>query len=119
MTGFGKGEAKGKSGAFTVEIRTVNHRYFDFSSKVPNGLMLLEDRIKELLHKDIKRGKVNLFLLHRSPENDNESVTFNRQAVEKYHKILTEIKKRLDIKEEIKLSHLLSFADVIIHGEKN
>jgi len=119
MTGFGKGEAKSKTGVFTVEIRAVNHRYFDFSAKIPNSLILLEDRIKELLHKDIKRGKVNLFLSHRSPENNNESVAFNKQAVEKYHKILTEIKKRFDIKEEIKLSHVLSFADVIIHDEKS
>ncbi|MFH1381252.1 MAG: YicC/YloC family endoribonuclease [Candidatus Omnitrophota bacterium] len=119
MTGFGKGEAKSKTGVFTVEIRAVNHRYFDFLAKIPNSLMFLEDRIKELLHKDIKRGKINLFLSHRSPKNDNESVTFNRQAVKKYHKILTEIKKRFDIKEEIKLSHVLSFADVIIHSEKS
>lgn len=119
MTGFGKGETKSKTGVFTVEIRTVNHRYFDFSAKIPNNLILLEDRIKELLHKDIKRGKVNLFLSHRSPENNNESAAFNKQAAERYHKILTDIKKQLDIKEEIKLSHILSFADVIIHDEKS
>ena len=119
MTGFGKGEAKSKTGVFTVEIRAVNHRYFDLSSKIPNGLMLLEDRIKELLRKDIKRGKVNLFLTHRSQEKNCGAVTFDKQAIDKYYKILTEIKKRLGIKEEIRLSHVLSFADVIFHGEKS
>ena len=118
MTGFGKGEAKGKSGAFTVEIRTVNHRYFDVSSKIPNGLMLLEDRIKELLHKDIKRGKVNFFLSHRSIEKESGSITFDKQPVDKYRRILADIKKRADIKEEIKLSHILSFTDVILHEQK-
>lgn len=118
MTGFGKGEAKSKTGVFTVEIRAVNHRYFDLSSKIPNGLTLLEDRIKDLLRKDIKRGKVNLFLSYRSPENDTKSITFDKKAVDKYYKILSEIKKRLDIKEDIKLSHVLSFADVIVHDEK-
>mgnify|MGYP001612322994 FL=1 len=118
MTGFGKGEAKSKSGVFTVEIRAVNHRYFDLSSKIPNGLMLLEDRIKELLNKDIKRGKVNLFLSHRSLGKDSGAITFDKQAIDKYYKILAEVKKRLDIKEEIKLSHILSFTDVIIHEEK-
>ncbi|MCX5692210.1 MAG: YicC family protein [Candidatus Omnitrophica bacterium] len=119
MTGFGKGEAKSKTGVFTVEIRTVNHRYFDLSSKIPNGLMLLEDRIKDLLRKDIKRGKVNLFLSHRSPGNDAKLVTFDKRTIDKYYKILAEIKKRLDIKEDIKLSHVLSFADVIVHDEKS
>lgn len=118
MTGFGKAEVKSKSGVFTVEIRTVNHRYFDLSSKIPNGLMLLEDRIKELLNKDIKRGKVNLFLSHRSIEKELESITFDKEAVDKYCRILGEIKKRLGTKEDIKLSHILSFTDVIVHEEK-
>lgn len=119
MTGFGRGEAKSKSGVFTVEIRTVNHRYFDLSSKLPNGFMLLEDRIKEILNKDIKRGKVNLFLSHRPLEKNSEAVTFDKQSIDKYCKILAEIKKRAGIKEEVKLSHLLSFADVIVHEQKS
>jgi len=119
MTGFGKGEAKSKAGIFTVELRTVNHRYFDLSSKIPNSLMLLEDRIKELLNKNIKRGKANLFLSYRSLEKESADITFDKQAVDKYYKILAEVKKRIGIKEEIKLSHILSFADVIVHGEKS
>lgn len=119
MTGFGKGEAKGKAGVFTVEIRAVNHRYFDLSSKISNGLMLLEDRIKELLNKDIKRGKINLCLSYRSLEKDLESVTFDKQAIDKYHTILTEIKKRTGIQEEIRLSHMLSFSDIIVHEQKS
>jgi len=118
MTGFGKGEAKNKLGAFTVEIRTVNHRYFDLSAKIPNGLALLEDKIKEFLHKEIKRGKVNLFLSCRSEGSDYESVSFDKKAAAKYHKILAGIKKQLDIKEEIKLSHVLSFPDVITKEQK-
>lgn len=118
MTGFGKGEAKGKSGIFTAEIRAVNHRYFDLSSKIPNGLVLLEDRIKELLRKGIKRGKVNLFLSYRSPEKESESITFDKEAVNKYYKVLSEIKKRINTEEEVKLSHILSFTDVIVRDEK-
>ncbi len=119
MTGFGKGEANSKLGLFSVEIRTVNHRYFDISSKIPNGLMMLEDRIRELINKDIKRGKVNLFLSQRSLEKSPGVIKIDKQAVSKYYKLLTEIKKRAGVKEEIKLSHILSFADVIIHEEKS
>ncbi|MFA5389029.1 MAG: YicC/YloC family endoribonuclease [Candidatus Omnitrophota bacterium] len=119
MTGFGKGEAKSKAGVFTVEIRTVNHRYFDLSSKIPASLMLLEDRIKELLNKNIKRGKVNLFLSQRSEKKDSEAVTFDKEAIDRYHRILSGIKKRLALKEDIKLSHILSFADVIVREEKD
>jgi len=118
MTGFGKGEVKSKYGVFTVEIRSVNHRYFDLSAKMPNGLILLEDRIKEVLHKGIKRGKVNLFLSHRAAEKECDSVTFDKRALAKYYKMLAEIKKLLGVKEDIKLSHVLSFSDVIVRREK-
>ena len=119
MTGFGKGEAKNKAGIFTIELRTVNHRYFDLSSKIPNSFMFLEDRIKELLNKNIKRGKANLFLSYRSLGKESADITFDKQAVDKYYKILAEIKKRTGVKEEIKLSHILSFADVIVRDEKS
>jgi len=119
MTGFGKGEVKNKLGVFTAEIRTVNHRYFDFSAKTPLSLMSLEDRIKELLHKDIKRGKVNLFLSHRASEKDGVGITLDKKAIDKYKKILGEIKKRAGIKEEIGLSHMLSFSGVIVQDEKD
>lgn len=46
-------------------------------------------------------------------------LTFDKQTIDKYYKILAEVKKRLDIKEEIKLSHILSFTDIIIHEEKS
>ena len=58
MTGFGKGEARFKSGKITVEIKTVNHKFFDATLKLPNGIAAFEDRIKEILQKKIKRGKV-------------------------------------------------------------
>ena len=119
MTGFGKGESKSKTGIFTVEIRTVNHRYFDFSVKTPSSLMFLEDKIRELLRKDIKRGKVNLFLSHRLSEKDRAAIELDKKAIDKYKKILEAIKKRTGIKEEIRLSHMLSFPDVIVHEQKD
>ena len=114
MTGFGKGESKGKFGRFTVEIRTVNHRYFDVSSRMPNSLTVLEDRVKCYIHKHIKRGRVNFSLSHRMAERGFDSVELNDEAIEKYYKMLNKIKKKLKIKDDIKLPHILSFPDVII-----
>lgn len=118
MTGFGKAEAKTKSGRFTVEIRTVNHRYFDLSSKLPNGLVSLEDRIKDYLRKYIKRGKANLFLSHHAGEKNYSSITFDEKAIAKYYRILNGIRKKFKVKDDIKLSHILSFSDVIIQEER-
>jgi len=117
MTGFGKGEAKGKFGRFTVEIRTVNHRYFDVSSRMPNSLSQLEDRIKTYLHKYIRRGKANLSLSRRKTERDFDSIKLDDEAIEKYLKMLGKIKRKFRLKDEIKLSHIFSFPDVIVQEQ--
>ena len=64
MTGFGKGEARCRSGKVTVEIKTVNHKFFDASLKLPNGIAAFEDKIKEILQKKVNRGKINLNLVY-------------------------------------------------------
>lgn len=117
MTGFGRGEASGRFGRFIVEIRTVNHRYFDVSSRIPNSLNQFEDRIKKYLHKYIKRGKVNFSLSHRKGENAFDSIKIDDDAVGKYYKMLNRIRTRFRLKDDIKLSHILSFPDVIIQEQ--
>lgn len=114
MTGFGRGESKGKYGRFTVEIRTVNHRYFDVSSRMPNSLNQLEDRIKKYLNQQIKRGKVNFSLLHRSSEKDFGLVKLDEKIAAKYYNMLNRIKKKFKLKDEVSLSNILSFPDVIV-----
>lgn len=118
MTGFGKGEAKGRFGRFTVEVRTVNHRYFDVSSRMPNSLGTLEDKAKHFINKYVKRGKVNLSLLHKKGDKDLGSAKLNDEAIEKYYKMLNKLKKRLRLSDEVSLSHILSFPDVIIQEQQ-
>lgn len=117
MTGFGKGEAKGRFGRFIVEVRTVNHRYFDVSSRIPNSLNQLEDRIKNYLHKYIKRGKVNFSLSHRKGEKTVDSIKIDDEAVARYYRMLDKIKRKFRLKDDIKLSHILSFPDVIVQEQ--
>jgi uncharacterized protein (TIGR00255 family) len=117
MTGFGKGEAVGDLGRFTVEIRTVNHRYFDLSSRIPNNLGQMEDRIKNYLHSYIKRGKVNLSLSHKKSGKNFNSVKIDEEAAKKYYKILKKIKADLKLTDDIQISHVLSFPDVIVQDQ--
>lgn len=117
MTGFGKGESSGRLGRLIVEIRTVNHRYFDVSSRIPNSLNQLEDRIKNYLHRYIKRGKVNFALLHRKAEKAGDSIKIDDEAIARYHKMLNKIRTKFKLKDDIKLSHILSFPDVIVQEQ--
>ncbi|MFH1853801.1 MAG: YicC/YloC family endoribonuclease [Candidatus Omnitrophota bacterium] len=117
MTGFGKGEVSGKLGRFTVEIRTVNHKYFDVSSRIPNSLNQLEDRIKKCVHEYIKRGKVNLTLSHKRGANDLVAIRIDEEAADRYYRILKKIKAKFNLKDDMTLSHMLSFPDVVVQEQ--
>ncbi|MBU3911483.1 MAG: YicC family protein [Candidatus Omnitrophica bacterium] len=118
MTGFGKGETSSRLGRFTVEIRTVNHKYFDMSPRLPNSLNQLEDRIKTCVHQDIKRGKVSLTLSHKKGARNSDAAKIDEEAAARYHRMLKKLKTRFGLKDDIKLSHILSFPDVIVHEQQ-
>ena len=69
MTGFGKATAQSELGAFTVEIRSVNNRYFDFNPRLPREWAAIEVRLRDLVHRRISRGKVDLWV-HWTPPPD-------------------------------------------------
>ena len=58
MTGYGRNEAVINGRSITVEIRSVNSRYFEYSSRMPRSCAFLDDRLKKLLSSQISRGKV-------------------------------------------------------------
>ena len=60
MTGYGRAERRYGSGKINVEIKSVNHRFFEVSAKLPNGLSFLDGEVKKIIHRKIKRGKVYL-----------------------------------------------------------
>ncbi|MBU4342517.1 MAG: YicC family protein [Candidatus Omnitrophica bacterium] len=118
MTGFGKGETGSKFGSFIVEIRTVNHRFFDVSSRIPNSLNQLEDKVKHLVHGYVRRGKVNLSLMHKKSEKNFKSVKLDEEAISRYYQLLKKVRNGFKIKDDIKLSHILSFPDVFVQEQE-
>ncbi|KAA0888298.1 YicC/YloC family endoribonuclease [Oryzomonas rubra] len=60
MTGYGKGETTAEQGTFTVEIRSVNHRYGEVSVRMPRGFMALENEVKRAVSAQLKRGKIDV-----------------------------------------------------------
>ena len=66
MTGFGRCEQVTSSHAVIVEIKSVNHRYFEFSSRVPRGYGFLEEKLKSYLQTKISRGKVDVYVSYET-----------------------------------------------------
>jgi len=113
MTGFGKGEASFKSGKVTVEIKTVNHKFFDATLKLPSGIIPFEDRIKEVLQKRIKRGKINLNLTHDGALLKSDRIAINKKAAKSYFNELEALKKHLGLQEEVKLKDIIALPGVL------
>ncbi len=113
MTGFGRGSARFKNGKVTVEIKTVNHKFFDATLKLPNGITALEDRIKEILQKQIKRGKVYLNLAYDGDLLKSGGVSINVKCAKNYYKELEKLKKALGLKEEISIKDITALPGII------
>ena len=74
MTGFGRGEIRTDSVQCIVEIKTVNHRYADFTIKMPRDLMPLEERIRAVLKESVQRGKTDVFITYIDLSNADKKV---------------------------------------------
>ena len=84
MTGFGRGEAGFEGGTFTVEIRSVNHRYADFAIRLPRTLSNFESRIKELIKDRLTRGYINYQLTWDREEKQPSQLTLNEEVIQRY-----------------------------------
>jgi len=113
MTGFGKGETKFPGGQIIVEIKTVNHKFFDASLKLPETIAPFEDRIKEVLQKKINRGKVNVNIIYDHSGAKDEVIAINRKLAKSYYAGIVGLKKALGLKEPIGLKELISLPGVI------
>ena len=113
MTGFGRGEARFKSGKVTVEIKTVNHKFFDATLKLPNNMVALEDKIKEVLQKQIKRGKINLVLSYDGVPLKGGRIAINKKTAKNYYNELYSLKKDLGLKEEISVKDIIALPGVL------
>ena len=75
MTGFGRWKGVFPGGAATIEIKTVNHKFFEMTAKLPNSIATLEDKIRDIVQKKVKRGKVYLNLIYDGVIAKKENIT--------------------------------------------
>jgi len=113
MTGFGRGEAAAARGSLQIEMRTLNHRFFEISSRLPENFMVFEDKIRAEIAKKIKRGKVNLSMTYENPRKSSPKLIIDTKLARKYQDLLLSLKRSLKAKDDIRLSQIISFPNVI------
>jgi uncharacterized protein (TIGR00255 family) len=113
MTGFGRGEAKFRNGKITVEIKTVNHKFFDETLRLPTGIASFEDRIKEAIQKRMRRGKINLSLVYDGKLPKNERITIDRKVAKNYCGELRQLSRHLGLSGEIAMKDIIALPGVL------
>ncbi|MFH0732841.1 MAG: YicC/YloC family endoribonuclease [Candidatus Omnitrophota bacterium] len=116
MTGFGKSEAENSKARIYIEIKAVNHKYFDLMNKLPLGFLSFEDGIKTALQKHISRGRINLFLDYEDLSGKNSSAQINMKTARRYTKLLKGVKTSLGLSDEVTLQQLMSMPGVLTYG---
>jgi len=111
MTGFGRGEYTEDNYSFIVDVRSVNHRYSDFSVRLPKSLLGLEDKIREYASSQIGRGKVDIFVNYDSFGQDVD-IKIDTNLTKSYINCLKVIKDEFGINDDISLSLLTRFSDI-------
>ncbi|EKC71837.1 protein containing YicC-like protein, partial [human gut metagenome] len=91
MTGYGKSEQTIDSLNVTVEIKSVNHRYFEFSARVPREYGFLEEKLKKYCNSLITRGKVECYVSVEDLEEREMEVNVNETLAAGYVKALKEL----------------------------
>ncbi len=112
MTGFGRGEASRDGIAVSVELRTVNNRFLEVTTRLPRSLGLRENEVKELIRRRISRGKVNVIANVEREGSGSPGLEINTAAARAYYRLLVQLRKTLKLKEKVKLEHMLQFSEI-------
>lgn len=114
MTGFGRviKEIDGKT--FTVEMKSVNHRFFECAVRTPRGMAYLEEPVKAYLKSNVSRGKMEVYITLDSNEGEAAEVSVNTEYLEGYLKALKEISKTYKLKNDVKLSDVIQNRDIFV-----
>ena len=113
MTGYGRGENFANDRKFTVEIKSVNHRYNDISIKLPRSMNPLEDKIKKFLMKEIFRGKTDVYINFETMAEDDVNIKFNQALADAYFEKLKIIGERYNASSDDLMGLIARFPDVI------
>ncbi len=113
MTGYGKGEALSAQGSFTVEIRSVNHRYGEVSARMPRAFLAQENVIKRLVSTVLKRGKIDVTVQWEEASGADSIPQVNRELAAGFCETFRQLSGELGLPGEVPLTLILAQKGVL------
>ena len=112
MTGYGRQEDIAGGRGIIVEIKSVNHRYFELSSRITRGYGFLEERLKPYLQERISRGKVDVYVSIETLEDTDVQVLVNHSLAAGYVNALRELAEKYNLPDDVTASSLARYSDI-------
>ncbi|MBU7008456.1 YicC/YloC family endoribonuclease [Phosphitispora fastidiosa] len=114
MTGYGRGENETQEKAFTVEIRSVNHRFCEVVVRMPKYYIALEDRIRKLIQEYVSRGRLDVFINVSDLGRGNKSIQVDKDLAMAYYNALEDLGETLGISDKPGIIDIARLPDVIV-----
>ncbi|RGT74598.1 YicC family protein [Ruminococcus sp. AF18-22] len=118
MTGYGRCEIQKDSRKYTVELKSVNHRYLDVNIRMPKKLNFFETAIRNLLKQYANRGKVDIFISYESLSEGEGALKYNQALAGEYLKYLKQMETDFSLENDIKVSALSRYPEVLTLEEQ-
>lgn len=114
MTGYGRSQMILNGRDILVEIRSVNHRYYEYNSRIPRSYNYIDEKLKVLLKSKISRGKVDVSVSISNIEGRDTEVAINKGVAEGYINALRSVADEFCVADDLTLSNLIRLPDVFI-----
>lgn len=118
MTGFGRCEVQDESRKFTVEMKSVNHRYLDANIRMPKKLIFFETAIRSLLKQSVQRGKVDIFITYEDLSEQQVSLKYNEVLAAEYLSYFEKMQEKFSLENDIRVSTLSRYPEVLTMEEQ-
>lgn len=118
MTGFGRGEYKDDNYYFLVECKTINHKYADINIRMPRKILFLEEKVRNSVKNYIRRGRADIYIKFEVIGNEDISLKLDEDLAAQYVDILKRIKDKFDLSDDISVTSVAKFPDVVSTEEK-
>lgn len=119
MTGFGRCEVQEESRKFTVEMKSVNHRYLDANIRMPKKLNFFETAIRSLLKQSVQRGKVDIFITYEDLSEQQVSLKYNEVLAAEYLSYFEKMQEKFSLENDIRVSTLSRYPEVLTMEEQD
>lgn len=112
MTGYGRSQQLVDGMNITVEIKSVNHRYFEFSSKMPRSYGFLEEKLKSFFNGKLTRGKMECYVQIEAVEEPDTVISLNHNLVKGYLDAYKELAETYGLENNVKVSDISRVSDI-------